>query len=174
MHILYWEYIVYITCYFCVTWLCIAWLIYSFHPTRVHRFRTWPPKWPTGVFIVPSPLYCHQGSSPLAGWRPRGLTTREKRCSRKKFFPVFSASHHLVKKRYNDTCCVVVQMISFQIFPLGLHVVKHDLLKFNIAVSAVCFCCIFWSNWRTRFKWRMYSVTKVIFYITGRTCFCWE
>ena len=60
------------------------------------------------------------------------------------FFPVFSASHPLVQKRYNDTCCVVVQMILFQMFLLGLHVVvKHALLKFDIAVSTVCFCCIF-------------------------------
>jgi hypothetical protein len=72
-----------------------------------------------------------------------GSPQEKKDVQERNFFPVFSASHHLVKKRYNDTCCVVVQMISFHIFPLGLHVVKHDLLKFNIAVSAVCFCCIF-------------------------------
>jgi len=75
MHILYSEYILYITCYFCVTWLCIAWLVYSFHPTRVQGFGTRPPKRPTGVFIVPNRRFCHQVASPLAGWRPHGLTT---------------------------------------------------------------------------------------------------
>ena len=41
------------------------------------------------------------------------------------FFPVFSVSRPLVQKRYNVTCCVVVQMISFQIFLLGqTHAVK--------------------------------------------------
>ena len=75
MHILYSEYIVYITCYFCVTWLCIAWLVYSFHPTRVCGFGTRLPKWPTGVFIVQSPRFCHQLASPLAGWWPHGLNT---------------------------------------------------------------------------------------------------
>jgi len=72
-HILYSEYIFYITCYFCVTWLCIAWLVYSFHPTRVHGFETRPPKRPMGVYIVPSPRFCHQVASALAGWRPQGL-----------------------------------------------------------------------------------------------------
>ena len=58
------------------------------------------------------------------------------------FSPVFSASHPLVQKRYNDTLCVVVQIImtSFQIFLLGLDVVvKNALLKFNVSTSAVLF-----------------------------------
>lgn len=72
------------------------------------------------------------------------LPTRERRCSRNSlffFFPVFSASHALVQKRYNDTCCVVVQMavICFQISLPGLDVLKNALLKFNIAISTVFF-----------------------------------
>jgi len=59
---------------------------------------------------------------------------------------VFSVSHPLVQKRYNDTLCVVVQMvvISFQIFPLDFDVVvKNALLKFNIAPSTGLFLAFF-------------------------------
>ena len=57
MHILYSEYIFYITCYYYVCCLCIAWVVYSFRPTTVYGFGTRPPKRSTGVFMVPSPLF---------------------------------------------------------------------------------------------------------------------
>ena len=65
-----------------VTCLCIAWLVYSFRPTRVHGFGTRPSNRPTGVFKVPSPRFCNEVASPLEGWRQIGLNMKTSRARR--------------------------------------------------------------------------------------------
>jgi len=75
MHILYSEYIFYITCCFYVTWLYITWLVYSSNSTRVHSFVSRPPKRPTGVYIVPSPRFLLS-----SGLTPRGVATAWAQC----------------------------------------------------------------------------------------------
>jgi len=55
----------YITCYHCITWMCIVWLFHLHYTTRVHRYGTRLPKQPMEIFVVPTPRYFKQLVSPL-------------------------------------------------------------------------------------------------------------
>ena len=100
-------------CYHCIKWMCVVWPFHLHYPTRVHRYRTRPPRRTRAIYIVPSPRYFHQVASLFTGSRPRGLTTVPQRAE----IPEGFMNYHVYVKAYLTSVKLMGQYIRAN-FPL--------------------------------------------------------